>query len=161
MYSTIAIDFLLDFFLISDKLIYIGRNNMAVGITFKDGKCVEAINYYCEVFDLDFPENLIKYSDFDKFSLPDKMKDRIYNSYLEIFGNRIYFYDTTNDDSIEEGNNVRIVIETNPDNLYNTYMNFRKESTVKRQPQRINKKLFTTLVDKYGITWQFIANSEK
>ena len=58
---------------------------------------------------------------------------------------------------IKNGNNVRVVIETSSDNLYRAYMNFRKDSTVTMEPQKVNKKLFTTLIDKYNISWQFIA----
>ena len=130
---------------------------MAVGITFKNGLCAEALNYYCEVFGIDKPETIVKYSDFEKYNYPANIKDRVYNSYLDIYDNRIYFHDTTNDDSLTYGNNVRVVIETTSDNLYRAYMNFRKDSNVTSEPQRINKRLFTTLIDKYNITWQFIA----
>ncbi|WP_297690223.1 hypothetical protein [uncultured Anaerococcus sp.] len=118
---------------------------MAVGIAFDKGLCVDALKYYCEVFDLDFPANLIRYSDFPKYNLPSDLKDRIYSSYLDIYDNRIYFYDVTNDASLKKGNNVKIVIETSSDNLFRAYMNFRKDSNITFEPQRINKKLFTTL----------------
>lgn len=130
---------------------------MAVGIGFKKGLCLEAIEYYCRVFDLKEPQNIIIYSDFEKYNYPPNIKDRVYNSYLDIYGNRIYFFDVTNDDILVERNNVRIVIETSSDNLFRAYMNFRKDSNVTSEPQKINKKLFTTLIDKYGISWHFIA----
>ncbi|WP_297789375.1 hypothetical protein [uncultured Anaerococcus sp.] len=130
---------------------------MAVGIAFTDGKCIEALHYYCNVFGIEEPKKIIRYSDFEKFNHPKEIKNRIYNSYIDIYGNRIYLYDVTNDRIIQNGNNVRIVIETSSDNLYRAYMNFRKDSTITMEPQKINKKLFTTLVDKYNISWQFIA----
>lgn len=131
---------------------------MAVGIAFDKGLCVDALKYYCEVFDLDFPANIIRYSDFQKYILPADLKDRIYSSYLDIYDNRIYFYDVTNDNVLQKGNNVRIVIETSSDNLFRAYMNFRKDSNVTFEPQKFNNKLFTTLIDKYQVSWQFIAD---
>ena len=113
--------------------------------------------YYCNVFGLKEPEKVIRYSDFEEFNHPKEIKDRIYNSYLDIYDNRIYLYDVTNDKLINRGNNVRVVIETTSDNLYRAYMNFRKDSTVTMEPQKVNKKIFTTLIDKYDISWQFIA----
>lgn len=41
-------------------------------------------------------------------------------------------------------------------------MNFRKDSRVIMEPQKVNSKLLTTfLVDKYDIGWQFIADLPK
>ncbi|WP_308652687.1 hypothetical protein [uncultured Anaerococcus sp.] len=130
---------------------------MAVALTFKNGLCDEAINYYCDVFDLAYPENIIRYRDFAKFNHPPKIRDRIYNSYLDIYGNRIYLYDVTNDDTYVKGNNVKIVIETDSDKLYRAYINFKKDSNVTSEPQKLDNKLFTSFVDKYNISWQFIA----
>ena len=130
---------------------------MAVGLAFKDGQCIDALKYYCEVFDIKEPEKFIRYSDFDKFNYPENIRHRIYNSYIEVYGNRIFLYDVTNDDILNLGNNVRIVIETTSDNLYRAYMNFRKDSNITMEPQKVNKRLFTTLIDKFDITWQFIA----
>lgn len=130
---------------------------MAVALTFKNGLCDEAINYYCDVFDIAYPENIIRYRDFAKFNHPPKIMDRIYNSHLDIYGNRIYLYDVTNDDTYVKGNNVKIVIETDSDKLYRAYINFKKDSNVTSEPQKLDNKLFTSFVDKYNISWQFIA----
>ena len=130
---------------------------MAVGIIFKNGECLNALDYYCTVFGLEKPDTIIKYSDFEKFNHPENIKNRVYITYLEIYGNKIYLQDTTIDENLNQGNNVKIVIETSSDNLYRAYMNFRKDSNVTTEPQRVNNKLLTTLVDKYDIIWQFIA----
>ena len=130
---------------------------MAVGITFKNGECEEAINYYCDVFGLEKPNEIIRYKDFKKYNHPDNIKNRVYLSMLEIYGNTVYLADTTIDENLVEGNNVKIVIETTSDNLYRAYMNFRKDSNVTVEPQKVNNKLFTTLIDKYEIIWQFIS----
>mgnify|MGYP000171140483 CR=1 FL=1 len=134
---------------------------MAVGITFKNGECLDAVNYYCDVFDLEEPKMICKYSDFKKYKHPEKIKDRIYLTSLEIYGNRIYMQDTTIDENISKGNNVKIVIETSEDNLYKSYKNFRKDSHIIMEPQKVNNKLFTTFVDKYDIGWQLIADLAK
>ena len=131
---------------------------MAVGISFKDGECLEAIKYYCDIFELNFPKKIIRYSDFEKYNFPTKMQDRIYNSKLEIYGNNVYLFDTTDDRHWICGTNGRIVIETNSENLYKAYSKLEKDSKIIMQPQRINKKLFTTLIDRYGVSWEFIAN---
>lgn len=130
---------------------------MAVALTFKNGLCDEAINYYCNVFDLAYPEDIIRYRDFAKFNHPPKIRDRINNSHLDIYGNRIYLYDVTNDDTYVKGNNIKIVIETDSDKLYRAYINFKKDSNVTSEPQKLDNKLFTSFVDKYDISWQFIA----
>ncbi|WP_297282273.1 hypothetical protein [uncultured Anaerococcus sp.] len=130
---------------------------MAVGIIFKNGECLNALDYYCTVFGLEKPDNIIKYSDFKKFNHPENIKNRVYITYLEIYGNTIYLQDTTIDENLHQGNNVKIVIDTSSDNLYRAYMNFRKDSNVTMEPQRVNNKLLTTLIDKYDIIWQFIA----
>lgn len=130
---------------------------MAVALTFKNGLCDEAINYYCNVFDLAYPEDIIRYRDFAKFNHPPKIRDRIYNSHLDIYGNKIYLYDVTNDDTYVKGNNIKIVIETDSDKLYMAYINFKKDSNVTSEPQKLDNKLFTSFVDKYDISWQFIA----
>lgn len=130
---------------------------MAVGLAFKNGKCLEAIKYYCDIFDLDPPNKLIRYSDFEKYNFPKEVRDRIYNSKLEIYGNNVYLFDTTDDKNWVSGNNGRVVIETNSENLYKAYSKLKQESKVLMQPQRINKLLFTTLIDKYMVFWQIIA----
>lgn len=130
---------------------------MAVGLSFKNGKCLEAINYYCDMFGLEVPKKIIKYSDFEQYNFPKDIRDRIYNSKLEIYGNNVYLFDTTDDKNWVSGNNGRVVIETNSENLYKAYAKLKKESKVLMQPQRINKKLFTTLIDKYKVCWQIIA----
>ena len=130
---------------------------MAVGISFKNGKCLEAIEYYCDMFDLDPPEKIIRYSDFEQYNFPEEIRDRIYNSKLEIYGNNVYLFDTTDDKHWTSGNNGRVVIETNSENLYKAYSKLEKESKVLMQPQTINKKLFTTLIYKYKVFWQIIA----
>lgn len=130
---------------------------MAVGLSFKNGKCLEAIKYYCDIFDLDPPHKLIRYSDFEKYNFPKEVRDRIYNSKLEIYGNNVYLFDTTDDKNWVSGNNGRVVIETNSENLYKAYSKLKQESKVLMQPQRINKLLFTTLIDKYMVFWQIIA----
>lgn len=56
-----------------------------------------------------------------------------------------------------KGNNVKIVIETDSDNLYWAYINFKKDSNVTNNPQKLDNRLFTSFVDKYNISWQFIA----
>lgn len=130
---------------------------MAVGLSFKNGKCLEAIKYYCDMFGLEVPKKIIKYSDFEQYNFPKDIRDRIYNSKLEIYGNNLYLFDTTDDKNWVSGNNGRVVIETNSENLYKAYAKLKKESKVLMQPQRINKKLFTTLIDKYKVCWQIIA----
>ena len=130
---------------------------MAVALAFKNGLCEEAIDYYCNVFNLEEPKNIIRYRDFERFNHPPKIRDRIYSSHIDIYGNRIYLYDVTNDASYIKGNNVRIVIETNSDNLYMVYINFKKDSNITSEPQKLDNKLFTSFVDKYDISWQFIA----
>lgn len=130
---------------------------MSVGLSFKNGKCLEAIKYYCDMFGLEVPKKIIKYSDFEQYNFPKDIRDRIYNSKLEIYGNNVYLFDTTDDKNWVSGNNGRVVIETNSENLYKAYAKLKKESKVLMQPQRINKKLFTTLIDKYKVCWQIIA----
>lgn len=130
---------------------------MAVGLSFKNGKCLEAIKYYCDMFGIEVPKKIIKYSDFEQYNFPKDIRDRIYNSKLEIYGNNVYLFDTTDDKNWVSGNNGRVVIETNSENLYKAYAKLKKESKVLMQPQRINKKLFTTLIDKYKVCWQIIA----
>lgn len=132
---------------------------MAVAISFKNGKCLEAIDYYRQVFSLDSPKYILKYKDFEKYNYPPDIRDRVYNSYIEVYGNRIYLYDATNDKAMIEGNNVRIVIETSSDNLFDAYNKLRKDSRVISEPQKVNKKLFTSLIDKYGIIRQFVART--
>ena len=102
-------------------------------------------------------KKIIKYSDFEQYNFPKDIRDRIYNSKLEIYGNNVYLFDTTDDKNWVSGNNGRVVIETNSENLYKAYAKLKKESKVLMQPQRINKKLFTTLIDKYKVCWQIIA----
>lgn len=130
---------------------------MAVGISFNEGKCLEAIEYYCKIFDIKFPKKLIKYSDFDYFNFPKDIRDRIYNSKLDIYGNNVYLFDVTNDKLWKSGNNCRVVIETNSDNLYKAFQKLKKNSIIIMEPQKINKKLFTTLIDKYNVHWQLMA----
>lgn len=131
---------------------------MSVGITFKNGDCIKAIDYYCQIFDLEKPKSIIRYSDFKKYSHPDDIKDRVYITSLDIYGNKIFLSDTTLDDILVKGNNVKVVVETSSDNLYRAYMNFRKDATITFEPQNLNNKLITTLIDKYDISWQFIAD---
>ncbi|MSS78491.1 hypothetical protein HV819_05005 [Anaerococcus sp. AGMB00486] len=132
---------------------------MAVGISFKEGKCLEAIEYYCDIFGIDFPKKIIRYSDFECYNFPKDVRNRIYNSKLEIYGNNVYLFDTTDDKHWVNGNNGRVVIETNSENLYKAFQKLKEESIILMEPQKINKKLFTTLIDKYNVHWQIIADT--
>lgn len=130
---------------------------MSVGVAFTGGECEDAIDYYCNIFDLKAPEKPVRYGDFVQFDYPKEIAKRIYMTELNIYGNSIYLFDAPNDKIVDKGNNVRIVIETCPDNLYNAYMKFGKDSIVDMEPQKVNNQIITTFIDKFGIYWHFIA----
>lgn len=130
---------------------------MPVSVVFKDGKCEEALNYYCKVFNIDFPDNIIRYEEFNEYQYPLDIRHRIFLSKVNILGTNIYFSDAANDNIIDYGNNVSIVVNTDEENLYNYHYMLKEDSFVIFEPQKRKNLLFTKIIDKFNVSWIFVA----
>ncbi|MDO4594015.1 MAG: VOC family protein [Tissierellia bacterium] len=131
---------------------------MSVCVVFKEGKCEDALKYYCDVFNLNVPK-ITRYSSFEDNHYPKDIRNRIYKSTLDILGSTIYLSDSINDDIVDVGNNFYIVIKMNKDKLFDCYRKFEKDSIIKAEPQKIDGKVCTRLIDKFGISWQFMTRN--
>lgn len=130
---------------------------MPASVVFKDGKCEEALKYYCKVFNIDFPDNIIRYEQLDEYQYPLDIRHRIFLSMVNILGTNIYFSDAANDNIIDYGNNVSIVINTDEESLYNYHYMLKEDSFVIFEPQKRKDFLFTKIIDKFNVSWIFLT----
>ncbi|WP_102027600.1 VOC family protein [Salirhabdus sp. Marseille-P4669] len=124
-----------------------------------DGNCREAVTYYAEIFKTEKP-NIMTFSDGPQnpdFPIPEEAKNRVMHTELTIFGSRVMFSDTFPGWNFVQGNNISITIISNDtEAITNAFHKLKEEGKVGMDLQETFwSKLYGTVTDKFGISWQF------
>ena len=127
------------------------------------GTCREAVEYYAEVFHTEKPQ-LMTFGEMPpdpNFTLPEGAKNLVLHAQLEISGTAVMFSDVFPGMEFTVGNNVTLaVMSTNRDEILNEFNRLREGGTVQMNLQETFwSKLYGSVVDKYGILWQFNLDS--
>ncbi len=129
-----------------------------------DGNCREAVTYYAEIFKTEKP-NIMTFSDGPQnpdFPIPEEAKNRVMHTELTIFGSRVMFSDTFPGWNFVQGNNISITIISNDtEAITNAFHKLKEEGKVGMDLQvTFWSKLYGTVTDKFGISWQFSHEEE-
>ena len=124
-----------------------------------NGNCREAVECYAEIFDTKEPE-FMTFSEAPEdplFYLPEDTKNLIMHVGLEIEGSTVMFSDTLPDSPVTPGNNISLVVSIDDKERIETLFNrMKKEGKVEMKLQETFwSKCYGSLVDKFGIVWQF------
>jgi PhnB protein len=124
-----------------------------------NGNCREAVEYYAEVFETKKPEfmSFEEAPEDPDMALPLEARHLIMHVGLEIEGSMILFSDTFPDRPVTPGNNISLVISTDDRARIETLFNrMKNEGTVEMELQETFwSKCYGSLIDKFGIVWQF------
>ncbi len=129
-----------------------------------DGNCREAVTYYAEIFKTEKP-NIMTFNDGPQnpdFPIPEEAKNRVMHTELTIFGSRVMFSDTFPGWNFVQGNNISITIISNDtEAITNAFHKLKEEGKVGMDLQvTFWSKLYGTVTDKFGISWQFSHEEE-
>ena len=132
--------------------------SLQVYINF-DGNCREAVEYYSKVFKTDKPE-IMTFGDAPEdpgFSLPEESKNLVMHTQLIISGDIVMFSDTFPGMPLVKGNNISLTVVTNDmDEITEAFNHLKAEGKVEMDLQETFwSKYYGSVVDKYGIIWQF------
>ena len=128
-----------------------------------NGNCREAIEFYADVFNTkleqiatfgQMPEN-------PEYPLPEKAKNLIMHTYLEICDTKIMFSDIFPDTPYTVGDNITLAIMTSTVKTTKEYFKKLKlGGTVIMDLQKTDwSKCYGSVMDKFGVIWQL--NCEK
>ncbi|MCF7930372.1 MAG: glyoxalase/bleomycin resistance/extradiol dioxygenase family protein [Acholeplasmataceae bacterium] len=133
-----------------------------IGYIVFENQTESAIEFYKQVFDLKVLE-IMKMSDApedENNPLPESIKNLIMHAEIELFGSRIMLSDSPKDFGREvvKGNNFSLAICTDDKKAMTNAWNKLKigaQINIELGPQFFSE-LYGRLVDKFGISWQFI-----
>ena len=138
--------------------------SMNVYLNF-DGNCREAVMFYSDVFNVEMPE-MMAFGDMPadpNYPMPEEAKDRIMHARMDVFGGAIMFSDTFPGMPFVEGNNVILIVSLPDMDAVKAFFNLLKEDgKVEMELQETFwSKCYGSLVDKFGICWQFNYEEEQ
>lgn len=129
-------------------------------INFK-GNCREAVEFYAEVFKTEKPQ-IMTYGSTppqpgQEFPLFEEVKNLIMYASLNINGSTVMFQDVFPSMPLATGNNINLTIAMKDIDEIKTIFNKLKEGgTVNMELQETFwSKCYGSVVDKFGIPWQF------
>jgi len=124
-----------------------------------NGNCREAVEYYAEVFETKKPEfmSFEEAPEDPDFALPLEARHLIMHVGLDIEGSMVMFSDTFPDRPVTHGNNISLVVSIDDKKRIETLFGRMKEDgKVEMELQETFwSKCYGSLVDKFGIVWQF------
>lgn len=131
--------------------------SVTVYINF-NGNCREATAFYAKVFETENP-HLMTYGDLPPnpdYPLPEEAKQLVMNTSLNINGSTIMFSDVLPDMSFTKGNNISIVLNSSSmDEIKSIFTKLSENGKIDMELQETFwSKLYGTLTDQFGITWQ-------
>jgi PhnB protein len=91
------------------------------------------------------------------YTLPEEAKDLVMHSRLQISGSNVMFSDVFPGMPFVQGNNISLaVVSSNLDNIQSYFHSLKEGGTVRMELQETFwSKCYGSLVDKFGIEWQF------
>ncbi|WP_068617334.1 VOC family protein [Paenibacillus tuaregi] len=128
-----------------------------------NGNCREAVEYYAEVFGTEQP-HMMAFGDNPpnpEFQIPEEAKHLIMHTRLTISGSNVMFSDVFPGMPFVEGNNISLsVIDTDKDKIVSYFNKLKEGGNVRMELQETFwSKCYGSLVDKFGIEWQFSLDS--
>lgn len=127
-----------------------------------NGNASEAIDFYCELFDVERPE-IQTYGEIpptDEHQLPEETKNKILYAKLDLDGNTFYFTDNLPGYETTIGNNISVVLDANTeDEFREMYHYLRQEGEVIMEPREtFFSEKYTRVRDRFGIFWEINYN---
>ncbi len=129
-----------------------------------NGNCLEAVEYYAEVFDTGKP-HIMFFRDMppeEDFPITEETKDLVLHTSLDIEGSIVMFSDLPPEIAVTTGNNISLVIISNDmDRIRSIFSRLISEGTVDMELQETFwTKLYGSVADKFGIVWQLMYDEE-
>ena len=123
-----------------------------------DKQCEEAVNFYSKVFETPVVE-LIRYGDMPNpdYPMDEAASNLLMHAELEIEGDVVMFGDYYPGMEIIVGNNISLTVVTDDPNKTRRYYELLKEGgTVEMELQETFwSPLYASIIDRFGIYWQF------
>lgn len=128
-----------------------------------DGKCMEAVKFYSDVFNSPL-QRILTFGDMAKdqeVEITEETKDLVVFTFLEICGTKVMFSDTSLDDICNIGNNISLSVMTETPEQTKEYFEKLKEGAkiFMDLQETFFSKSYAHLEDKFGVIWQL--NCEK
>ncbi|WP_319507599.1 VOC family protein [uncultured Methanolobus sp.] len=129
-----------------------------------DGNCREAVEYYAGVFGTEKPQ-IMSFKDAPAdigFPVTEETKDLVMHTSLDIEGGTVMFSDVPPGMALSIGNNIGLLITSkNMDSIRSMFNKLKADGTVGMDLQETFwAKLYGYVIDKFGIGWQFMFDSE-
>lgn len=130
-----------------------------------NGNCREAIEYYAEVFQTETPE-ISTFGDMPEdpeFKVPEEAKKLVLHAELQIKDSKIMFSDTFPGMPFNIGNNINLTfISKYESEIKRVFTKLQEGGKVEMELQETFwSKLYGTLTDKFGVSWQLNLSSEE
>ena len=125
-----------------------------------NGNCLEAVEYYAEVFGTEKPE-IMFFKDVpegEDFPLTEETKDLVLHTSLDIAGSTVMFSDVPPGMPLVTGNNISLMmLSTDAAKIRSIYNRLKEDGgTVEMELQETFwSKLYGYVTDKFGVGWQF------
>lgn len=124
-----------------------------------NGNCREAVTYYAQVFGTEQPQ-IMAFGDTPPdpaFPLPEEAKDLVMHARLNLSGSNVMFSDTFPGMPFVVGNNISLAVVTKDiDEVKSLFDKLKEGGKVSMELQETFwSKLYGSVVDKFGIEWQF------
>ncbi|MDD1774580.1 MAG: VOC family protein [Methanobacterium sp.] len=131
-------------------------------LTFK-GECQEAIELYQDAFDIKTPE-IMRFGDMPPnpdMEIPESMNKWVLQAALPFGDNFIRLSDTFGDFNDAPSERVSVVFEGSKEEVEKAFQVLSQDGTVQMPLEAtFFSPAYGTLVDKFGIKWNFAASEE-
>ncbi|MEG0240003.1 VOC family protein [Anaerorhabdus sp.] len=137
---------------------------MSVDVYFNfDGNCLEAVNYYATIFDVD--ATITKFKEMPSnpgFPMSDEVKERVIHANITVEGSQLRFSDTMPGMEYIVGNNLSILINSKDEKKLTNWFNKLAQDGFIIMPlgETFFSGLYGFVTDKFGVGWQFNLEKE-
>ena len=129
-----------------------------------NGNCREAVKFYAQVFGLEEPDIMIYGEAPPNSQMPvtEETKNLVMHASLTIFGTVVMFMDTTPDMQVNQGDNIVLTIRSKDlDEVQSLFNKMKNGGRILMDLQEtFYSKCYGMLIDKFGIPWQFIQDTD-
>jgi len=128
-----------------------------------NGNCRDAVEFYAQVFGTEKPQ-IMTFSDTPPdlgYVLPEGAKDLVMHTRLTINGSNVMFSDVCPGMPFVAGNNISLtIVSTNIDEIKSAFNKLKEGGNVVMDLQATFwSKCYGSLIDRFGIHWQFSLDS--
>ncbi|MBW7458103.1 VOC family protein [Paenibacillus sepulcri] len=133
---------------------------MAVDVYLNfNGNCREAAEFYSEVFGAEKPKFMTfgETPPSPEYPLPEEAKNLIMHTRLNIYGSNVMFSDVFPGMPFVQGNNISLaIVVDSQEKLQSAFDQLKEGGKVEMELQETFwSKYYGSVVDKFGIHWQF------